>query len=81
MGGILTSGAGRDFLACVDDNDCWNYKNSAGVTATTEAERKKRCCLRTEITSNSNYPLGATNADLYGWPKVVYPNGVGNYST
>ena len=75
-GGILASGASRDFLACVNDNDCHQYKDSAGVTATTDALRKMRCCMRTEITKNDNYPLGYSNSELYGWPKVV-----GNYST
>ena len=76
MGGILTSGADRDFLACVNDLDCYQYLDSNGAIASTTAEKNLRCCLRTEITKNDNYPLGYANAELYGWPKVVP-----NYST
>ena len=69
MGGILTSGTDANLgYACITDDNCYEYVNTAGVTATTDAEKAKRCCFHTKANTIANYPLGLTMAELYGWP-------------
>ena len=69
MGGILTSGTNADLgFACNTKDDCYGYDNIAGVKATTDAEKAKRCCFHTKANTIANYPLGLTIAETYGWP-------------
>ena len=80
MGGILTSAAndsiyGAEYgYACNTDSDCWNYvypANAVPGTATTTAEKAKRCCMRTKTNTVNNWPLANLNATQFGWSKVA----------
>ena len=73
MGGILTSGTDQTLgLACNTSDDCYRYSWGYTAAATTDAEKKLRCCVHTKLNTNDNYDVALTTAELYGWPRVVY---------